>query len=111
METTRLRDTVEQGENAGARAMPLIRLEGVTRVFTTEEVETHALEGVNLEIHRGEYLSIAGPSGCGKSTLLSLLGLLDSPTKGRYWLKGKAVEMLGFEERARIRNQIGRAHV
>jgi putative ABC transport system ATP-binding protein len=86
----------------------MIRLDGVQKVFTTEEVETHALLGIHLEIRKGEFLSIAGPSGCGKSTLLSILGLLDSPTSGQYWLDGKAVENLSFTERARIRNrQIG----
>ncbi len=84
---------------------PLIKLEGVIKVFATEEVETHAIESVNLEIQNGEYVSISGPSGCGKSTLLSLIGLLDSPTGGRYWLKGQPVDGLGFNERARIRNR------
>ena len=84
---------------------PLLRLEGVTKVFYTEEVETHALAGVHLEIQRAEYVSISGPSGCGKSTLLSILGLLDSSTKGSYWLDGKPVQSLGFAERARIRNR------
>jgi putative ABC transport system ATP-binding protein len=74
-------------------------------VFLTEEVETHALEGVDLEIRSGEYVSVSGPSGCGKSTMLSLVGLLDSPTEGRYWLKGQPVEGLGFNQRARIRNR------
>ena len=84
---------------------PLLRLEGVTKVFTTDEVETHALSGVHMEIRPGEYVSIAGPSGCGKSTLLSLLGLLDSPTEGGYWLNGRPVESLKLGERARIRNR------
>jgi putative ABC transport system ATP-binding protein len=84
---------------------PLILLEGVTKVFLTDEVETHALSGINLEIGRGEFLSIAGPSGCGKSTLLSILGLLDSPTEGRYSLNGRSVENLTVSERARIRNR------
>jgi putative ABC transport system ATP-binding protein len=82
----------------------LIRLEAVTKVFHTDEVETHALSQVNLEIKTGEYISISGPSGCGKSTLLSLLGLLDSPTSGRYWLDGKPVANLSAAERTRIRN-------
>ena len=69
----------------------LIRLDGVTKVFYTDEVETHALAGIHLEIRRGEYVSIAGPSGCGKSTLLSIIGLLDSPSEGGYELNGKAV--------------------
>src|SRR5919205_2875586 len=88
-----------------ANDQPLIKLEGVTKVFLTDEVETHALSGVHLEIKRGEYISIAGPSGCGKSTLLSILGLLDSPSEGGYWLGGKPVADLPLSERARIRNR------
>ncbi len=84
---------------------PLIRLEGVTKVFYTEEVETHALAGIHLELRPGEYLSIAGPSGCGKSTLLSLIGLLDTPTGGQYILNGKQVANLSLAERTRIRNR------
>jgi putative ABC transport system ATP-binding protein len=84
---------------------PLIRLEGVTKVFLTDEVETHALSGIHLEIKRGEYVSIAGPSGCGKSTLLSILGLLDSPTEGNHWLDGNPVADLPLAERARVRNR------
>jgi putative ABC transport system ATP-binding protein len=83
----------------------LIRLNGVTKVFTTDEVETHALAGIHLEIEKGEYVSISGPSGCGKSTLLSLLGLLDTPSDGEYWLNGKSVAGLKLSERARIRNR------
>jgi putative ABC transport system ATP-binding protein len=83
----------------------LIRLEGVTKVFLTDEVETHALAGVHLEIRKGEYFSIAGPSGCGKSTLLSILGLLDSPTDGKYSLNGTPVEDLSLSQRTRIRNR------
>ena len=83
----------------------LIRLDGIKKVFLTEEVETHALAGVNLDIQEGEYVSIAGPSGCGKSTLLSILGLLDTPTEGNYILNGQPVAGLGFAERARIRNR------
>jgi putative ABC transport system ATP-binding protein len=84
---------------------PLIRLRDVQKVFTTDEVETHALTGVHLEIKRAEYLAISGPSGCGKSTLLSLLGLLDTPSGGEYWLDGRPVQSLSFAERARIRNR------
>jgi putative ABC transport system ATP-binding protein len=84
---------------------PLIKLDGVTKVFYTDEVETHALAGVHLQIFPGEYVSIAGPSGCGKSTLLSILGLLDSPTEGQYTLKGRPVGSLKAAERARIRNR------
>ncbi len=83
----------------------LIHLEKVTKVFLTDEVETHALSGINLEIRQGEFLAIAGPSGCGKSTLLSILGLLDSPTDGAYRLNGTSVEGLKAAERARIRNR------
>jgi putative ABC transport system ATP-binding protein len=91
-----------------ANGRALIHLEGVTKVFYTDEVETHALATIHLEIKQGEYVSIAGPSGCGKSTLLSLLGLLDSPSDGKYWLNGKQVADLSLSDRARIRNlQIG----
>src|SRR5687767_1995618 len=83
----------------------LIRLQGITKVFFTDEVETHALAGIFLDIGRGEFVSISGPSGCGKSTLLSLLGLLDTPTEGEYWLNGEAVANLDFAQRARIRNR------
>jgi putative ABC transport system ATP-binding protein len=84
---------------------PLIHLEGVSKVFLTEEVETHALSNVHLEVKQGEYLAIAGPSGCGKTTLLSILGLLDSPTDGTYLLAGKPVSGLSASDRARIRNR------
>ena len=83
----------------------LIRLDAVTKVFYTDEVETHALGGIHLEISRGEYVSIAGPSGCGKSTLLSIFGLLDTPTAGEYWLNGRPVANLTMVERARTRNR------
>ena len=83
----------------------LIRLEGVTKVFFTEEVETHALSGIHLHINKGDYISIAGPSGCGKSTLLSIMGLLDTPTDGKYTLNGASVEDLNLGERSRIRNR------
>ncbi|HEY0078085.1 MAG TPA: ABC transporter ATP-binding protein [Pyrinomonadaceae bacterium] len=90
------------------RRQQLIRLEGVTKVFLNDEVELHALSGINLDISRGEYVSIAGPSGCGKSTLLSILGLLDTPTGGSYLFDGKSVARLSLAERAHIRNlQIG----
>jgi putative ABC transport system ATP-binding protein len=77
----------------------------MSKVFTTDEVETHALAGIHLEIERGEFVSISGPSGCGKSTLLAILGLLDSPSDGRYVLNGNPVERLRPAERARIRNR------
>ncbi len=84
---------------------PLIELEDIHKVFLTDEVETHALSGVQLEISHGDYVSIAGPSGCGKSTLLSILGLLDSPTRGTYRLRGEPVERLNHAQRARVRNR------
>jgi len=84
---------------------PLIKLDNVTKVFLTDEIETHALSGIHLEIAKGEYVSIAGPSGCGKSTLLSILGLLDTPTDGSYLLNGRLVQGLDLSERARIRNR------
>jgi putative ABC transport system ATP-binding protein len=84
---------------------PIISLQGVTKVFSTDEMETHALAGIHMEINRGEYVSISGPSGCGKSTLLAILGLLDSPSGGSYQLKGKNVEGMKLTERARIRNR------
>src|ERR1700735_4611851 len=86
-------------------AESLIQLEGVTKVFVTDEVETHALAGIHLDIKKGEYLSIAGPSGCGKSTLLAILGLLDSPSDGAYVLNTRPVQGLKLSERARIRNR------
>jgi putative ABC transport system ATP-binding protein len=87
---------------------PLIALAGIKKVFYTDEVETHALSDIHLEIRRGEYLAIAGPSGCGKTTLLSILGLLDSPTEGSYTLDGQPVSRLSAAQRARVRNrQIG----
>jgi putative ABC transport system ATP-binding protein len=84
---------------------PMIHLEGLTKVFVTDEVETHALSGIHIDIHRGEYVSISGPSGCGKSTLLAILGLLDSPSSGTYTLNNIPVQDLKLSERARIRNR------
>jgi len=83
----------------------MIHLDGVTKVFVTDEVETHALAGIHLDIAKGEYVSINGPSGCGKSTLLAILGLLDSSTEGTYTLNGRPVQGLKLSERARIRNR------
>jgi putative ABC transport system ATP-binding protein len=83
----------------------LIHLDGVKKVFFTDEIETHALDGVHLEIKVGEFLAIAGPSGCGKSTLLSILGLLDSPTEGNYTLNNQPVANLSLSDRTRIRNR------
>jgi putative ABC transport system ATP-binding protein len=82
----------------------LIQLDALGKVFYADEVETHALDGVHLQISRGEFLSIEGPSGCGKSTLLSIIGFLDTPTSGKYLFKGQPAERLSFAERARIRN-------
>ena len=83
----------------------LLHLDGVTKVFVTDEVETHALSGIQMDIKKGEYVSISGPSGCGKSTLLAILGLLDTPTDGTYTLNSKPVSGLKLSERARIRNR------
>ena len=86
----------------------LIQLQGIKKVFFTDEVETHALSDVHLDIKQGEYVAIAGPSGCGKTTLLSILGLLDTPTDGAYVLDGRPVANLSAADRARVRNrQIG----
>jgi putative ABC transport system ATP-binding protein len=84
---------------------PLIELNNIERVFLTDEIETRALAGVQLEILHGDYVSISGPSGCGKSTLLSILGLLDSPTSGSFHLRGQPVEHLNHAQRARVRNR------
>ncbi|HEX6745669.1 MAG TPA: ABC transporter ATP-binding protein [Longimicrobium sp.] len=91
--------------NGNGKGDALIRLEGVSKVFLTEDVETHALSGVHLEIAKGDYVAIAGPSGCGKTTLLSILGLLDSPSGGTYLLNGQPVSGLSAAERALIRNR------
>lgn len=83
----------------------LLSMDAVTKVFVTDEVETHALAGIHLHVQKGEYVSISGPSGCGKSTLLAILGLLDSPSGGSYVLNGTPVQDLKLSERARIRNR------
>jgi len=83
----------------------IIEIEDLTKIFYTDEIETHALSGVHLSINRGEYVAMSGPSGCGKSTLLSIIGLLDTPTNGRYTLNSKEVANLNFADRSRIRNQ------
>jgi putative ABC transport system ATP-binding protein len=88
-----------------SNSSPLIRLQGITKVFYTEEVETHALSEVHLEIRKGEYISVAGPSGSGKTTLLSILGLLETPTEGEYLLDGEPVAKLRGVERARVRSR------
>lgn len=110
----------ESGENQGSRepvgksdqqgrimstSESLLQLDGVTKVFVTDEVETHALAGIHMELRRGEYVSISGPSGCGKSTLLAILGLLDTPSGGTFLLNGRPVQNLKMSERARIRNR------
>jgi putative ABC transport system ATP-binding protein len=102
---TKPQPEVEQKSKGNGAGEPLIHLEGVTKVFFTDEVETHALSGVHLDIKKGEYVSISGPSGCGKSTLLSIIGLLDSPTDGKYLLEGTPLENLGLSDRSRIRNR------
>src|SRR2546421_2542808 len=84
---------------------PLIQIEDMTKIFYTDEIETHALSGVHLSIRKGEYVAISGPSGCGKSTLLSIIGLLDTPTGGKFQLNGNPVENLDFGARSRIRNR------
>jgi putative ABC transport system ATP-binding protein len=86
-------------------ATPLIHIKDLKKVFVTDEVETHALSDIHLDINKGDYVSISGPSGCGKSTLLAILGLLDSPSHGEYVLNGRPVEKLRMSERARIRNR------
>src|SRR5580765_3842241 len=86
-------------------AETIIEIEHLTKVFYTDEIETHALSGVHMQVERGEYVAMSGPSGCGKSTLLSIIGLLDTPTNGRYQLNGKEVANLDFADRSRIRNQ------
>ena len=89
----------------GTAATSIIEIENLTKVFYTDEIETHALSGVHLTIGRGEYVAMSGPSGCGKSTLLSIVGLLDTPSAGQYVLNGKEVANLNFGDRSRIRNQ------
>jgi putative ABC transport system ATP-binding protein len=104
----RVKPVTDPTARPAANGASLLQLEDVTKVFTTEEVETHALSGIHLAVRQGEFVSITGPSGCGKTTLLSILGLLDSPTSGRYWLDGRAVHELMPTERAHVRNrQIG----
>ena len=91
--------------NEDCNMSQLIKMQNIKKVFYTDEVETHALSGVNVNVDKGEFLSISGPSGCGKSTLLSIMGLLDSPTEGEYWLNGKDVSKLPSKEQAIIRNK------
>ncbi|WP_337170001.1 ABC transporter ATP-binding protein [Gemmatimonas aurantiaca] len=87
------------------QATPLIHMQGIRKVFFTDEVETHALADVHFDIRKGEYVAIAGPSGCGKTTLLSILGLLDAPSGGEYQIAGTSVAHLGAADRARVRNK------
>ena len=96
------RDLIDeaQADSSG----PLIKLDAVRKVFYTDQMETHALADVHLEIARGEFVEVMGPSGCGKSTLLALIGLLDSPSAGEYWLDGRATSRISAPERARLRN-------
>src|SRR6266853_1187015 len=108
MSTTSLISNPPMQTSAGNGSTPLIRLSDVRKIFLTDEVETHAVSGVHLDIRDGEYVSIAGPSGCGKTTLLSILGLLDTPTDGDYVLEGQSVAKISSAKRAEIRNrQIG----
>jgi putative ABC transport system ATP-binding protein len=104
MEATEFASDRENWKSMNANE-PLLQMEGVTKVFVTDEVETHALAGIHMELRRGEYVSISGPSGCGKSTLLAILGLLDTPSDGKFMLNGRPVHDLKMSERARIRNR------
>ncbi len=96
---------VEKGATVTDDRKILLALEDVFKVFTTDEVETHALAGIELKVRKGEYVSISGPSGCGKSTLLAILGLLDSPSQGSYTLNDTRVDKMKLSERARVRNR------
>jgi putative ABC transport system ATP-binding protein len=99
------REKKETAVGMAASDMPLIRLQGITKIFRGDaDEETRALSDVTVDIGRAEYISVSGPSGCGKSTLLSIMGLLETPTSGRYWLNGRPVEQLSPGERARARN-------
>src|SRR6185436_1459235 len=97
--------STRRGTEMQTPGKPLIQLDALSKVFYTEEVETHALSSITLDINSGEFVSIAGPSGCGKTTLLSILGHLDSPTSGKYLLDSEPVEKLSASQRAKIRNQ------
>ncbi len=98
-------DTLEADTNLSTDARHVIQMDGIKKVFYTDEIETHALAGVHLHVEDGDFLSIAGPSGCGKSTLLSIMGLLDTPTEGKYLLNNEPVEDLTANQRAKIRNR------
>jgi putative ABC transport system ATP-binding protein len=92
-------------EHSDMQEQAMIKLDGVTKVFYTDDLETHALDGIHLDVKKGEFLSISGPSGCGKSTLLAILGLLDMPTDGKYMLAGADVTTLLPAARAKVRNE------
>jgi len=96
---------VALGGEMSSESQGLLSLEGVSKVFTTDDMETHALAGIHLTIQRGEYISISGPSGCGKSTMLAILGLLDTPSNGTYTLNGTRVDQMKLSQRARVRNR------
>src|SRR5918994_3772821 len=101
----RKRESHSSLEESADPTLPLIRLEHVSKVYQGDaDEETRALDDVSVDIQRGEYIAVSGPSGCGKSTFLSIIGLLDTPTSGRYWLNGRATDRLSPAERARVRN-------
>ena len=85
--------------------IPIIKIQKLDKIFSTDDMLTHALQGIDLEIQQGEYVSISGPSGCGKSTLLSIMGLLDLPTSGEFFFEGLDVSKLSLEQAAAIRNK------
>src|SRR6185312_3911063 len=103
--TDQIASAPQASSNTSSKPASLIKLDGVTKVYYTDELETHALSGIQLDILEGEYVAIAGPSGGGKTTLLSILGLLDSPSEGVYLLGGQPVESLSRSQRADVRNQ------
>ncbi len=86
-------------------AETLIKLENISKSFNSDTMETHAVSNVNLEVYEGDYLAISGPSGCGKSTLLSMLGLLEIPSSGKYYLNGHEIQQLDAYQRAELRNR------
>jgi putative ABC transport system ATP-binding protein len=105
MRTHQVTDTQAQDAVHAAGAGRLLQLEGITKVFETEDVETHALSDVHLSVEKGEWVAIIGPSGSGKSTLLAVLGLLDTPSRGTYLLDGRNVAGLSAADRALVRNR------
>jgi putative ABC transport system ATP-binding protein len=102
---TSMNEELNVSANQAMKKKSIIQLDKVSKIFLTEEMETHALRGVNLNIKQGDYVSISGPSGCGKSSLLSILGLLDTVSSGQYFIEGKDVSNLNINQRADIRNQ------